>query len=153
MSYKNYKWEVAANDYNSPYFRNWLWVHSFFKYPKLLGIPRVVFGIASRNNQMEYLADFSTWAKSHEALKLKVMKDPKYFENLINKSVVWGEKMNQWTETQIFKKDLTKLSGKSLYKLLVQFIDMDENEYTYGTALPILDFIGFFLLRATWLNS
>ena len=143
MSYKNYKWEVAANDYNSPYFRNWLWVHSFFKYPKLLSIPRVIFGIASRNNQIEYLADFSTWTKSHEVLKLKVTKDPKYFEDLINKSVEWGEKMNLWTETQIFKKDLTKMPSKSLIRLLVQFIDMQENEYAYGTALPILDFIGF----------
>lgn len=143
ISYKNYQWEVAANDYNSPYFRNWLWVHSFFKYPKLLGIPRVVFGIASRNNQIEYIADLPTWTKSHEALKLKITKNPKSFEKLINQAVTFGEKMNRWTEAKIFKKDLTKMPAKSFIKLLKQFIDLQETEYAFGTALPILDFIGF----------
>ena len=143
MSYKNYNWEVCANDYNSPYLRNWLWTHSFFKYPKLLGIYRAVLGIASRNNQIEYLADFSTWTKAHEELKAQVTKNPKVFEKLINKSVVWGEKLNKWTERNIFKKDLAKLSGKELLGLLNRFVDMQEDEYAYGTALPILDFIGF----------
>jgi phosphohistidine swiveling domain-containing protein len=142
MSYKNYKWEVCANDYNSPYLRNWLWTHSFFKYPKLLGVSRAVLGIASRDNRIEYLADFSTWTKAHEELKAQVMKNPKVFENLINKSVVWGEKMNQWTEKEIFKKDLSKLSSQKLVALLYGFVDMQEDEYAYGTALPILDFIG-----------
>lgn len=143
MSYKNYKWEVAAHDYNSPYLRNWLWTHSFFKYPKLLGISRPVLGIASKNNQIEYLADFSTWIKSHEELKAKVLEDFGNFENLINKSIEWGEKLNAWTEENIFEKDLTNLTGTELIFLFKKFIDMQEDEYAYGTSLSILDFLNF----------
>lgn len=143
MSYKNYNWEVAANDYNSPFLRNWLWTHSFFKYPKLLGVSRAVLGVTSRNNQIEYVTDFSTWLKTHEELKSMIVKDPKVFDDLINKSIKWGEKMNRWTEKNIFNKDLSKLSGVKLIVLLRKFVDMQEDEYAYGTALPILDFIGF----------
>lgn len=143
MSYKNYKWEVAANDYNSPYLRNWLWTHSFFKYPKLLGIPRAVLGVYSRNNQIEYLADFSTWRKSHEELKKKISTDYKFFELLIDKTIKCGEKLNKWTEKEIYEKDLRKIDEDKLVSLLVKFIDIQEDEYAYGTSMPILDFVGF----------
>lgn len=117
--------------------------HSFFKYPKLLGISRAVLGIASKNNQIEYLADFSTWIKSHEELKAKVLEDFGNFEHLINKSIEWGEKLNAWTEENIFEKDLTKFTGTELISLFKKFIDMQEDEYAYGTSLPILDFLNF----------
>jgi phosphohistidine swiveling domain-containing protein len=143
MSHKNYNWEIAAHDYNSPYLRNHLWVHSFFKYEKLLDVSRPALGIASRNNQIEYLTDFSTWRKTHEELKKLVLSDFNYFEKLIDKSVEWGEQMNAWTEENIFENDLEKLSGPELIELLKKFIDMQETEYAYGTSLSILDFQGF----------
>src|SRR6056297_3246217 len=117
MSYKNYKWEVAAHDYNSPYLRNRLWTHSFFKYPDLLGISRAVLGVISRNNQVEYLADFSTWIKAHEDLKAKVLADFGNFEKIIDQSIEKGEMLNAWTEKNIFEKDLSKLSGVELIDL------------------------------------
>lgn len=143
MSYTNYKWEVVAHDVNSPYLRNWLWTHSFFKYPKLLGISRAVLGISSRNNQIEYLTDLSTWAKSHEELKTKILERYENFEELINKSVTWGATLNNWTEENIFNKELSKLSGQDLILLMKKFIDMQEDQYAYGTALPILDYMSF----------
>lgn len=143
MSYKNYNWEVVAGDYSSPYLRNWLWTHSFFKYPKLLGISRLVMGIASRNYKIEYLADLSIWLKVHEELKVLVSKDFKNFENLINKSIDWGETLIAWTEANIFANDLTKLSDAELISLFKEFIDKQEDEYAYGTVLPVLDFQSF----------
>lgn len=143
MSYKKYKWEVAAHDYNSPFLRSWIWTKSFYYYSTLLKVDRPILGIFSRNNQIEYLTDFSTWMNTHEKLKSRVIKDYKRFEKLINDSVVWGEKMNAWTEVNIFKKDLSKLSNKKLFLLLEKFAEMQAKEYAYGTALPILDFSNF----------
>lgn len=143
MSYRNYKWEVAAHDYKSPYLRNSLWTQSFFKYTDLLKVPRPVLGIKSQNNQIEYITDFSTWLKTHEELKAQVLENYNSFDNLINKSVEHGEKMNAWTEENVFNKDLTVLSPHELISLLKKFIDLQESEYTYGSALPILDFANF----------
>jgi phosphohistidine swiveling domain-containing protein len=143
MSYKNYNWEVAAHDYKSPYLRNSLWTLSFFKYMSLLGVSRPVLGITSRNNQIEYITDFSTWLKTHEELKAQVLENYNNFDNLINKSVEHGEKMNIWTEKNVFNKDLTVLAPQDLVILLKEFIDLQESEYTYGSALPILDFANF----------
>lgn len=143
MSYKKYKWEVAAHDYNSPFLRSWIWTHCFYYYPQLLKAKRPALGILSCNNQIEYLADFSTWIETHEQLKAKIIKDYSRFEKLINDSVVWGEKMNAWTESNIFKKDLSKLSNSKLFSLLKKFAEMQSKEYAYGSALPILDFSNF----------
>jgi phosphohistidine swiveling domain-containing protein len=143
MPYKKYNWEVIGHDNNSPYLRNSLWTQSFFKYPEFLGVVRAVLGIASRNNQIEYLADMSTWMRVHEELKAMIVADFKKFEELIDKSVEWGEKMNAWTEKNIFEKGLSLLSGDELIVLLKNFIDLQEGEYAYGTALPVLDYQGF----------
>lgn len=143
MSYQNYNWEVVAHDSNSPYLRNHLWTRSFFRYGELLNIARPALGIASRNNQIEYLADLLTWEKSHDELKASVLEDFGNFEKLIDRSIEWGERMNAWTQENIFENDLEKLSSQELIELLKRFIDMQEIEYAYGTALPILDFHNF----------
>lgn len=142
MSYKNYKWEVVGNEYNSPYMRNWLLTNSFFKYPELLGISRAVFGVASKNNQIEYLGDFSTWEKVHEELKTKVLENFKSFENLIDQSLEQGKKLNDWTEKNIFEKDLTKSTNTELIYLFKNFVDR-QNIDAFGTALSIIDFSDF----------
>ncbi len=143
MSYKNYKWEAIAHDYNSSFLRNLLWTNSIFKYPKLLGVSRPVLGIASKKNMIEYLADMSSWTKVHGELKNKVLENVKYFDDLINQTIVRGEKINNWTEKEIFNKDLSKFSGTELISLLKKFVDLQEDEYAYGVALPILDFQNF----------
>src|SRR5215813_14470653 len=143
MSYKNYTWEAFAREYNSPYLRNRLWTHSFFRQAKLLGNSRVAVGIASRNNHIEYLVDFSTWTKAYEELKAKVLHDYGYLDDLINRSIECGEKLNNWTENNIFDKDLGGLTNQELIVLLKKFVDMQEDECAYGAALPILDYQDF----------
>ncbi len=143
MSYKNYNWEVIAHDYNSPYLRNNLWVRSFYKYTELLNVPRIFLGILSKNNQIEYLVDISTWSKSHDEVKKRVLKDFNFFEELIEESIERGENMNSWTEDNIFKKDLTKIDGGGLIALLKEFIEIQEDLNVYGTILPVLDFLNF----------
>lgn len=139
--------EVAANDYNSPFIRNYIWVSGVLKFKKLLGISQSasdpVLGIFSENNQIKYLADMQFWLESHNKLKNKVVKNYHFFENLIDKTIRIGEDLNKWTEKNIFKADLTKLKYQKLLKLLAVFIDKQASLYAYGIALPILDFQDF----------
>jgi len=141
--YKRYRWQVVANDYNSPFVRNYLWTKSFYRYPGLLKVPRVVFGIVSQENKIEYIADLETWTRSHNKLKAKVLKNYRYLEQLIDQSEIWGKKLNQLTEKNIARRNLVALSNRQLLDLLKKFIDWQGKEYAYGTALPILDFQSF----------
>lgn len=137
----NYNWKSIAHDYNSPYLRNHLWTKAIFKYRPLLGISVPAFGIFSRNNQINYLADMDSWTKTHEELKAKIIADYNYFEEIINESLICGEAFNLWTEKNIQQKDVSALTTTEIASLLEEFIDRQEDLYAYGTALPTLDFL------------
>jgi phosphohistidine swiveling domain-containing protein len=143
MTYLNHKWEVVARDYNSPYFRNRLWPHFSFKNPALVGIPPVIFGLSCRGNVFEYLADVKTWTDAHEQLKAKVEQDYRFLETLIDSAIENGERMNAWSDANIFQADLTALSGPELVSLWRTVAEFQETEYAYGVTLPTLDFMGF----------
>lgn len=143
MFYKKYNWAFISSDFNSPLIRNYIWVNAYSKWPKILDIPVTAFGIIARENQMEYLTDLSTWAQTHEVLKKKVLKDYCFVEELIDKTADWCEKLNDWTEKNIFNVDLSSQSGAELIKLYKTFIDKQGTAYAYGVALPILDFQEF----------
>lgn len=143
MSYKDYKWEVVAHDYDSCFLRDHLWVESNFEYPKLLGVPSPFLGVVAENNKLEYVAVMSKWQEAHEALKAKIVERYENFDELIENAIDLGERMNGWSDENIFRKDLTVLPGGELVKLLEKFVDFQKQEYTYGVALPILDFQNF----------
>jgi phosphohistidine swiveling domain-containing protein len=143
MSYKNYKWEIVAHDFNSYFIRNYLFIRAFIWYKEIWDIPKVGLGIISRKDEIEYLADFSTWAEAHNALKERALKDYHFVEALLDRSMEYGEELNKWTEENIFNVDLTVLDGKRLVVLLKQFMDNMSREYTYGTVTSILDFQAF----------
>ncbi|MBU1203214.1 hypothetical protein KKH39_04210 [Patescibacteria group bacterium] len=54
-----------------------------------------------------------------------------------------GEKFNNWTENNIYKPDLSKLSGEELILLLEKFDNYQGKIYAVGTALPVLDWQKF----------
>lgn len=143
MHYLKYHWEVIARDYHSPYLRNSLWTRAILKIPKFIGISYPALAIVSHKDSIEYICDFSTWRKTHENLKEKLMQDYQYFQKLIDKTISWGEHVNKWTEQNIYARDLSILSGNELITAYRQFIDMQEDEYAYGVPIPIMDFQGF----------
>lgn len=138
-----YNLEVIAGDFNSPLSRNEIWTSAFFKFPSLLGVSRVVLGIASHYNQIEYFCDMASWQKCHDELKNKVLINYHHVEKLIEDFVVHGQKMNDWTENNFLKPDLKKLSNEELINRLKKFVDLQSTEYAIGVALVILDFQGF----------
>jgi phosphohistidine swiveling domain-containing protein len=140
MSYQNYEWEVIGVEYDSPYLRNRLWTQSFFRIPRLLGVPRVVAAITSRNNKIEYVADLSTLGRAHDELKSRILRDYAYLERAIDMSLDFGEQLNAWTQKHIFDVDLTKLSNQELNALFNDFVDKQEDENVYGQVLSFLDY-------------
>ncbi len=119
FDYKNYKWQILASDFNSPYIRNYIWTLSPSKYPSLFDLPVPVIGIVSKKDEIHYIGDLSTWTKTHEMLKIKVLED------------------------NIFKNDLSNKTPVDLINLLKIFIEKQSELYSYGIMLPILDFEGF----------
>lgn len=143
MQNKKYKWEVVACDYNSPFLRNFILVNGILKFKELLKVSNPVLGIFSAKNQITYLGDMSIWVKVHDELKNKIIKNYQFFENLIDKTNLFGEKFNGWSEKEIFNANLSTLKNSKLIYLLEQFSEKQASLYTYGVALPILDFNDF----------
>ena len=141
------KFEVIAEDYNSPFFRNYLFVKGTSNYNRLFKLDGPTMAIFSVKNKIQYLTQMDTWVKAHNDFKQRALKDASYVEKLIDLADEYGQKMNRWTEENIFKADLTKLSDQKLIKLWQQFNELGSKEYTYGVALPILDFQGFSLVE------
>src|ERR1700675_738501 len=127
MSFANYRWEAIGREYNSPYLRNRIWTESFFRLPALLGIPRVAFALVSRNNEIEYLTDTSTWARAHKELKATVLREHQHLEKAIDISLAFGEELNLWTAKHLFEQDLSRLSGQELIGLLEAFVDRQKD--------------------------
>jgi len=140
---KKYKLEIIAGDFNSPLSRNEIWTSAYFKFPTLLGVSRVILGIASRRNNIEYFGDMTSWGVCHDELKGKVLDDYRYIEKLIDKFIKHGEKMNDWTDKNFFKTNLQSLDNEELGVRLKKFADLQSTEYAIGVALVILDFQGF----------
>lgn len=147
MMHSRKKFEVIAEDYNSPFFRNYLFVKGTADYKRIFGLNGPTMAIFSVKNKIQYLTQMDTWVKAHDDFKQRALKDASYVEKLIDLADKHGQKMNHWTEASIYKADLTKLSEKKLIKLWQQFNELDSKEYTYGVALPILDFQGFSLVE------
>lgn len=143
MTQKNYNWEIIANDFNSPFFRNYIWVRGLTRYPEINGIDPLVCGIMAREGFVEYIADMDMWKKDHEQLKAKATKDSSFFKNLIERSHQEGQAFNNWSERDIYLADLTKTSAKKLVELWNKFDIWQGNIYAIGTTIPVLDFQGF----------
>ncbi len=143
MKYDELIWEVIGVDYNSPFFRNNLWTHSFFVQAELFGAPRAVLGIICRNNNIEYITDRASWKTFHETLRARVESNPQTLYDLLSQTEEHCRTMNHWTEKNIFTVDLTNLSNDELTKLLTECIPQQEKAYALGTALVLLDFDSF----------
>ncbi len=138
-----YNWGIVSKDYNSPFLRNYIFSSSFLNYPKIIGVPVLLCGAVSHEDQIEYLYNPKNWQLCHEAIKAKVLKDPKFLNYLIDKSHAWGEAMNKWSERALFKANLAKASNSQLVKLLKEFNRRQAMGYTYGTSVALLDFQDF----------
>jgi phosphohistidine swiveling domain-containing protein len=142
-SYQKYNWEVVANDFNSPFLRNYLWTKAVAQFPQEFGLSYIALAVTAKKNIIEYVTDMSTWMDIHKAIKERVLKDYHYVEKLIDKTEELGKEFVQWTKENIFAKDLAKLNGKELMGLLNEFVKKQGLLYLYGPILVFLDFHEF----------
>lgn len=143
MPNKKLKWEVIGKDFNSPFIRNYIWTLSPLKYPEIFKAPIPLIGITSKQNDIEYITVMESWAKTHEALKERVLKDHNFVEEIIDKTNGLGESFGAWSKENIFDADLVSKKPKELVSLLNIFVKKQSELYSYGISLPILDFQGF----------
>jgi len=144
---RNKKWEIIGCDYNSPLLRNYIWVESLFWQAKYYRIPRVVIGLISRNNNIEYITDLKTWNEAHEVLKKRVKRDYHFYSRVIQKTMDQGETMNIWATKNIQQVDLTKKNNEHLIKLMRIFFKYQCMQYAHGVILAILDFADYSFLE------
>src|SRR3989338_2593363 len=145
-------WQIVARDYNSPFLRNYIWVGATGKFPSLLNITRPVIGIVSRKNTIEYIADVSTWQAAHDGIKAHVRKDIYFVEKLIEQTNAFGEAFNEWSEKNILLAHLANADVDTLVHLLKEFAHRQSILYTYGVAMPILDFQKFSFVEGNLKN-
>ncbi len=143
MSYKDYTWEVIAGDFNSPFFRNYIWTNSPLAFSKLFDLPIPRLGIVSRENAISYVAEMKSWTETHEALKAQALKNFSIVEKIIDDTNTLGEAFNAWSEKEIFQADLVQKTPDELMSLARSFAEKQSLMYSYGITMPILDFLGF----------
>lgn len=139
--YKKFKWEVIAKDYNSPFYRNYVWTTFPAKQAKEFKVPPFIAGIVSRKDSVEYVADMNAFANIHNALKKQLDKDSLFLEKVIDKTVKLGDEFNKWSEENVFKANLSKLEASELMNLLKEFSKRQTMMYSYGGVLPLLDLV------------
>ena len=148
---QNSKWQIVGKDFNSPYIRNWIWTNNTNSYQELFGVSNPVIGIISRKDEIEYITDNAmySWTKTHEEVKKKVLDNPEFLEQVIDKTNELGESFNKWSEDNIFNIDTSKLTNSQILGLQDEFIRRQTEMYCYGVLLPILDFGGFSFVENT----
>ena len=140
MSYSKYNWSVLSKDYNSPFFRNYIWTKAFFYYDELFGITRPIAGAAGKSGDLEYLTDQESWLQFHKDIRSKVAEDVAFVDQIIEMANRFGEEMNAWTEKEIFLRDVRDLDDSSLVNLYNHFFELQAKEYAIGLAVTVLDY-------------
>lgn len=142
-TYKKYKWQSVAADFNSPFFRNYIWTTSAKVFKEKFDLPIPIIGISSIDGAINYIVDFVSWTETHEVLKKRALSDVNFVEKLIDQTNSFGEEFNAWSEKEIFNADLKSLNAEQMFALCQQFFNKQSMLYSYGITLPILDFLGF----------
>ncbi|MBU0597686.1 hypothetical protein KKF61_01665 [Patescibacteria group bacterium] len=129
------KWIVIGKDYNSYYFRNWVWTRNFCRFELF----QVKLGTRQQGSKLEYICKLSSWENAHKRFVIKVKKDPRIVTKYIQLTTEHGKIMNKFTE-KIYSSDLKKVPNRKLIKFYKKFADLQGNMYALGSVLPLLDF-------------
>jgi phosphoenolpyruvate synthase/pyruvate phosphate dikinase len=135
-------WKHIASDYNSPFWRNYIWTTAIASQPKFFGIPQCNLAIKSDPQKMTYLYIPKTWKEVFKYLSKKVDADIDFLENVLDQTVAKGQEMNQYTE-KFVKDDLSKYSVEDIISSYKKHADLNIYMYALGVLVPFLDFQEF----------
>jgi len=133
-------WAACAHDFGSPLIRNMIWTKSMRGYKRVHKLDVPVFGIISEKNKIAYLFKQSTWKRAHEQMAERVRKDVTLIRRLIIRTEELGKEKCIFTK-KVFEMDLSIKSAEELMGYLMKFAELQEEVYTFGTAIPLLDFL------------
>ena len=133
------EWEKIAIDYNSFFWRNYIWTKSLINQSKITDTPQIYMGIKGYPKKIDYIAKISTWEDAHNNLLKQIEKDISVLENILDETVNNGEKMNLFT-SQFLTDDLSKYSTNKVIKSYKLHTKYNIKEYAYGVLVPVLDF-------------
>lgn len=133
------KFKILAQDFKSPFIRNYIWVKGVERLKELY-IDPFIGGIISEKDDIIYFGDLKSWENAHKSLLKKIEKDMYYFDKIIDKIIEVGKSSSEWTKKNIHEKDLSKLSNKELVNLMNKFVENVSELYKYGLIQPLLDF-------------
>lgn len=133
-----FHYKINWKDFNSPLFRNEIWVGYIYLWPKLFGLPFTPFGILSQKNNISYFTDMKVMRKLQHVLMERIEDDPEYLEDLIELAERWGRQMNRYTE-KVYRADLKHWSPDRLEATYLRFTELQRKEYAVGVLLVMLD--------------
>jgi len=137
------KYTIIARDFNSHLTRNYIFTSAFGQYPELLGIPKLILFPFCEKGNLYYFTDLKSWQVCHDALKEKIIKDPAYLEELIDRFLRLGEEYSDWAKRNIFEVDLDGMANEELMKFYLEFYKKQSVLYALGVVIPVLDFQQF----------
>lgn len=135
------KWESLAKDYNSFYFRNYIWTRGINRpydiVSELAGLEAPL-AIESKNGDIDYLFKPNAWAAMHNAFVAVLKKDIGRLRKIIEKTNDLGERAVA-RGREIFDISLSEASDAELVAHLRELSALQEDLYAHGVLLPLLD--------------
>ncbi len=140
------KYLAVARDTHSPFMRNTIWVVGIRQWGPDFGLSNVRIGIVSRENNIAYVSEETSWDPVRKELFETVKDDLSKFEDYIDNSLQVGEEMNAFTE-QIMTRDLAACAPSELIAFYREFAKRQSNAYACGCIIPLIDIGGQSLIE------
>jgi hypothetical protein len=141
-SKKDSKFKVIAKDFNSFYFRNYIWIRGINKARTILPFfsrdSDSVAAIEGFNGDINYLINPQKWKRMHEEFTNKLDKNFDLLVRIIDETNDYSEKVNLKAK-KLFEKGFAKRTNKELMEDLYKMMQWQEKIYAYGVLLPLLD--------------
>lgn len=97
-------------------------------------------GVANRKKLQDYFIPADLWKKFQLSIHRRAEKDNNFIREVEQKARQSVKKLNDFTEKEIFKKDLTKLTNNQLANIYQRFFKLGVPCYFYGNLVFTLEF-------------
>jgi phosphohistidine swiveling domain-containing protein len=137
---KKEKWEIIAKEYVVSLFPIFMLVDGFVNgTARKIVKAKLDLAFKIENNNVTFYNHPTNWRRAHIKLVKRVKEDLAFLSRIFKSINTESRKLVAYTE-KILKLNLTRLSAKKIYNLYYQYILLNTNVYSYGLALPLLDF-------------
>src|SRR3989344_3842690 len=97
-------------------------------------------GMANREKVLEYFIKPAEWKRFQQFHQKCVEQDRSYMIKKASRAFQAVRRLNEFSERQIWKKDLSRLSNAKLTEIYKRFVELDAPCYAYGNVIFALEF-------------